>query len=134
MNDYKNEYTSGWIGVDLDGTLAEYHGWKGERHIGKPIPAMVDRVKAWIDRGIEVRILTARASKAAIEEGLEFDWDASIAAIEKWCVEVFGIKIQITAEKDFHMIELWDDRAVSVEFNTGKIQRSQRSLLWFERD
>lgn len=26
----------GWIGVDLDGTLAEYHGWKGAEHIGQP--------------------------------------------------------------------------------------------------
>ena len=29
------------IYVDLDGTLAEHHGWKGVDHIGKPIPAMV---------------------------------------------------------------------------------------------
>ena len=37
---------SGWIGVDLDGTLAEYHGWKGSEHIGPPIPLMVERVKS----------------------------------------------------------------------------------------
>ena len=24
----------GWIGVDLDGTLADYHGWRGAEHIG----------------------------------------------------------------------------------------------------
>lgn len=23
-----------WIGVDLDGTLAEYDGWRGWKHIG----------------------------------------------------------------------------------------------------
>jgi hypothetical protein len=34
-----------WVGVDLDGTLAEYHGFKGPEHIGKPIPKMVARVK-----------------------------------------------------------------------------------------
>ena len=26
-----------WIGVDLDGTLARYDGWKGIEHIGEPI-------------------------------------------------------------------------------------------------
>lgn len=26
---------SGWIGVDLDGTLAGYDGWVGPEHIGK---------------------------------------------------------------------------------------------------
>lgn len=29
----------GWIGVDLDGTLAHYSGWSDPDHIGEPIPA-----------------------------------------------------------------------------------------------
>lgn len=41
----------GWIGVDLDGTLAHYDGWKGADHIGEPIPAMVERVKQWLSEG-----------------------------------------------------------------------------------
>lgn len=49
-----------WIGVDLDGTLAYYDGWKGEHHIGDPIPEMLDRVKGWLEQGYEVRIVTAR--------------------------------------------------------------------------
>ena len=48
--------TRGWIGVDLDGTLAEYHGWKGSEHIGSPLPAMLARVKTWLEQGIEVRV------------------------------------------------------------------------------
>ena len=36
----------GWIGVDLDGTLAMYDQWAGAGHIGEPIPLMVERVKA----------------------------------------------------------------------------------------
>jgi len=35
-----------WIGVDLDGTLAHYDGWKGPTHIGAPIHKMVQRVRA----------------------------------------------------------------------------------------
>lgn len=51
----------GWIGVDLDGTLAHYDGWKGETHIGKPIPLMLARVKRWLAEGKEVRIVRRNA-------------------------------------------------------------------------
>ena len=34
-----------WIGVDLDGTLAEYHDWIGIHHIGRPITPMIERVQ-----------------------------------------------------------------------------------------
>lgn len=43
-----NNENLGWIGVDLDGTLAVYKGWNGPEHIGEPIPIMIDRVKLWI--------------------------------------------------------------------------------------
>ena len=48
-----------WIGVDLDGTLAEYHGWNDGK-IGEPIQLMVERVKRWLAEGKSVRIMTAR--------------------------------------------------------------------------
>jgi len=54
--------SNGWIGVDLDGTLAYYDEWRGLYHIGEPIPAMVDRVKRWLAEGRDVRIFTARVS------------------------------------------------------------------------
>src|SRR6185503_6355526 len=41
----------GWIGVDLDGTLAEYDSWKGINYIGEPIPLMVSRVREWVCSG-----------------------------------------------------------------------------------
>lgn len=43
--------SSGWIGVDLDGTLAYYSGWKGIEHVGDPVPAMINRVRAWLANG-----------------------------------------------------------------------------------
>lgn len=105
----------GWIGVDLDGTLAYYERWISEDHIGDPIPSMLARVKAWLDKGVDVRIFTARA----------FDFDGRplvqvIATIEEWCEKHVGQELPITCRKDSRMIELWDDRAVSVEPNTGK--------------
>lgn len=50
----------GWIGVDLDGTLAVYNGWVAPTHIGEPVVPMLERVKAWLAEGREVRIMTAR--------------------------------------------------------------------------
>jgi hypothetical protein len=114
-----------WIGVDFDGTLATYEGWQGTK-LGKPIPRMVNRVKQWLAEGKEVRIMTARVSgrneASRLKNGEEM-WLANDheIAIQNWCIEHIGRSLPVTAEKDFEMKELWDDRAVSVEFNTGVI-------------
>jgi hypothetical protein len=104
----------GWIGVDLDGTLAEYDGWQGSDTIGAPVPAMVDRVKGWLVEGREVRIVTARAFPPTV---------ATLTArrvVEDWSLEHIGQALPVTCMKDFGMVELWDDRAVTVEANTGR--------------
>jgi hypothetical protein len=106
---------SGWIGVDLDATLAVYSGMNDITDIGSPVPLMVDRVKGWLERGREVRIMTARVSSVVGRN----DADRARRAIEAWCLEALGRVLPITSEKDFHMIELWDDRAVQVFPNTG---------------
>ncbi len=111
---------SGWIGVDLDGTLAKYYGWDGPDSFGEPVPAMMDRVKGWLADGIEVRIFTARAS---IPE--------QIPPIEAW-LERHGIGgLKVTCKKDFAMVQLWDDRCVQVKPNTG---RSEVKLLEIENE
>ena len=48
----------GWIGVDLDGTLAKYDGFKGWDQIGEPVETMVKRIQAWRKRGIVVKVFT----------------------------------------------------------------------------
>lgn len=114
---------SGWIGVDLDGTLAKYEGWNGG--IGDPIPLMVERVKKWIAEGVEVRIFTARVGFGAgysAESNRSDDENFANeqrALIEAWCEKHIGKKLPVTAVKDFRMIELWDDRAIQVVLNTG---------------
>lgn len=106
---------SGWIGVDLDGTLAEYHGWN-DGTIGDPVSAMVLQVRAWLASGREVRIFTARVAPMGrtSEEVSE-----QREAIERWYEDHLGQRLTVTHEKDFAMIELWDDRAVRVIPNTG---------------
>jgi hypothetical protein len=102
--------TGGWIGVDLDGTLAHYEGWKGADYIGAPIPGMVSKVRNKILEGFEVRIFTARVADGNVNTRQH---------IEKWCLEHLGQVLKVTNVKDFGMIELWDDRAVQVIPNTG---------------
>ena len=108
---------SGWIGVDLDGTLAEYDGYQGAGHIGEPIPEMVERVREWLAEGRDVRILTARVSSEQTDE----DREEAKLAIEDWCFRVFGRVLPVQSEKDHFMSALWDDRAVQVESNTGRV-------------
>lgn len=116
---------SGWIGVDLDGTLATFGGWKGGE-IGEPVPAMVERVQQWIREGKEVKIFTARvASTGMVNEQGQADDQEFVSQqrelIQAWCVRHIGVSLRVTATKDFAMIELWDDRAVRVEMNTGRV-------------
>ena len=111
-----------WIGVDLDGTLAEYTHWQGPEHIGKPIPAMVKRVKIWLASGHKVRIFTARVWGE--------DEDHSITnAIQHWCLVHLGEMLPVTCQKDYGMLELWDDRAVEVIPNTGRPANPLRRLV-----
>lgn len=103
----------GWIGVDLDGTLARYDGWVSETHIGEPIEPMLERVRSWLADGIEVRVFTARACRGQ-------DSDA-VRAVEDWTERHVGRRLAVTCQKDYGMIQLWDDRAIRVEPNTGRI-------------
>lgn len=109
----------GWIGVDLDGTLAHYDKWRGSQHIGDPIPAMQKRVKAWLAEGQEVRIFTARVSPQAIALNGETR-QSVVRPIMSWCLAHIGCAVSVTHEKDMAMIQLWDDRCVQVIPNTGQ--------------
>lgn len=117
---------SGWIGVDLDGTIARYDGWKGIEHIGEPIAPMVERVKRWISEGREVRIFTARVDGGEValamgdQNGVAHrDVPMVRHYIEQWCLQHIGRSLPITNVKDYGMLELWDDRAVQVIANEG---------------
>lgn len=113
MKDTHGTHSRGWIAVDLDGTLAVYHGWQGASHIGPPIPRMVERVREWVGQGKDVRIFTARVAPGKV------DRDECFCAINRWCLDVFGCVLPVTSEKDTGMLELWDDRCVQVIPNTG---------------
>lgn len=108
----------GWVGVDLDGTIAQYNGWVSPEHIGAPVPLMVARVKQWLADGVDVRIFTARVARQE-REGI--DVEAVRRMIEAWCVKHIGRVLPVTATKDFGMVALYDDRCIQVEPNTGRL-------------
>ena len=103
--------------MDLDGTLAHYNGWKGPHHIGEPVPKMMKLVRGWLKKGWNVKIMTARAT----------DGD-SVSAIAVWLDKHCLPQLEITDRKDFHMIALFDDRAVAVQPNIGTCLCANPSL------
>ena len=114
-----------WIGVDFDGTLAFHDKWVPWNEFGPPIPLMMERVKAWLADGKDVRIFTARVgtkedTEVCIISGDTFTRAMMIYELQNWCLEHIGQTLPLTATKDKFMVELWDDRAVQVVPNTGR--------------
>lgn len=109
---------SGWIGVDFDGTLAQYDPARPLSEIGEPIQPMLDRVRGWLNQGYDVRVVTARVGStiAPPERSRQY------RLVQDWCsAHVEGWTPLVTDRKDFSMIALYDDRAVAVETNTGQL-------------
>lgn len=118
----------GWIGVDLDGTLAHYESGDFGKPIGAPVAAMVKRVQHWLAEGHEVRVFTARVSHDG-SQVRSYEAALSHVLIHEWCIRHIGRSLKITCTKDHEMIELWDDRCVQVKQNTGEpVGQSTRGL------
>lgn len=114
----------GWIGVDLDGTLATYGPtYQGPLWIGDPVPLMVERINRWIIEGKTIKIFTARVSKTWLNiVKAEADEMAIKDSIYNWCLKVFNRTFEVTAEKDPYMVELWDDiKLMPVERDIGRL-------------
>jgi hypothetical protein len=109
----------GWIGVDLDGTLARCEPSMSPLHIGAPVPQMLKRVRYWIKTGRTVKIFTARAGDPHEE-----------ISIHQWCVRHGLPELEITNSKDHKMLALWDDRAVGVVRNIGVPILPVQMSLW----
>lgn len=102
-----------WIGVDFDGTLAHHAPGESLSYLGAPILLMVSQVLYWHRQGWKVKIFTARVASCYA------DCDVQRAMIITWCRRELGFPLEVTSEKDGAMLELWDDRAVAVERNSG---------------
>jgi hypothetical protein len=111
------------MGVDFDGTLAMSGAKVFDGPMGAPIPKMVNRVKAWLEAGIEVRIFTARVSPKNKDGSITSaeQLDAVRKRIADWTEEHIGKRLEATCEKDHNILQLWDDRAVQVIRDTGEV-------------
>lgn len=104
------------IAVDLDGTLAEHSPGKFDRNvIGDPVPKMLARVKRWLKEGEAVSIFTARAADPK-----------NIPPVRRWLKEHGLSGCDVTNEKTPDMERFYDDRAVSIQRDTGKIIKAAR--------
>jgi hypothetical protein len=108
----------GWIGFDFDGTLAIYNRWRtGDTSPPVPIMPMVEKARDFLAEGWEVRILTGLVSEKVYPEQIE----TNRHYIRCFCLKYFRRDLQITSEKDQNMQLLFDDRAIRVEKNTGRL-------------
>jgi hypothetical protein len=104
------------IALDLDGTLAHYDGWRGNDHIGDPVPEMVKKLHQFIADGHTVKLFTARVSGPADEARLA---DHTISA---WLREHNLPALEITCIKHKYFKLFIDDRAIRVVKNTGRFE------------
>lgn len=103
--------------IDLDGTLAHYDKYRGDHHIGEPVPSMIAFAKSLIAEGKRVVIFTARA-----------DNNNSIALVKEWCVNngLGNLEVTNIKRKSFRMF--YDDRAVAVRKNLGFVVTDQDAM------
>lgn len=114
-----------WYGFDFDRTLA-YHGpqdkdiKKGYNlGTGAPIELIVMRLKQYIAAGKNCKIFTARVAPHPDVEN--FNMADRAEQLRDWC-EAQGLpRLDVVCIKDAYMEEIWDDKAVSIEPNTGRI-------------
>ncbi len=108
----------GWIGVDLDGTLFEYHQWVGwnvwdirivTARVGLPIRK----------HGADVLHVCDEPTSFCRVTGQKFSDRDMILAISEHCIKHLEFVLPVQCYKDVHMTELWDDRAVQMVPNTG---------------
>lgn len=107
----EESYSSrGWIGVDLDGTLARSDSNISLARVGEPVPKMLELVKSMVKNGVRVKIFTARAGDSE-----------QIQLVKAWLVSNGLPSLEVTNVKDYDMIRFYDDRAIQVIPNTGEI-------------
>lgn len=115
--------SQGWWGFDLDATIAFYETY-GDGSIGAPITPMIRRIKHYLKQGRRVAIVTARVHPTSPDAGGE---NLKIRAFLERALGSMALAeaIDIRADKDLHMIKLFDDRAEQVIPNKGILVREE---------
>ena len=117
-----------WHGVGFDGTLATYPD-EGTGSLGRPVAAMVARVKSWLAEGRLVKIVTARVASA-----FQVDRDYQRELIEAWCEEHLGQKLPVTCTVDSAMMWLYHHRCLQVIPRSGELVNEILDKVCDQRD
>ena len=126
----KKQLPPGWVGFDLDGTIAQYTEFKGWQHIGDPVPGFIYLIKKLRAAGITCKIFTARCSaESRAIDGLTFEQVEKV--IQDWTEKYIGERLPVTAEKGCSMIFFFDDSAVQVDKNTGNLTAGSKGFVPF---
>jgi hypothetical protein len=59
-----------YVCIDLDGTIAHYDDWKGEKHFGEPVEGAQEALKRIHTAGWKIIIFTTRANKKLVSKYL----------------------------------------------------------------
>lgn len=108
-----------YVAFDLDGTTAQYDGWKGIHHIGDPIPEVVNMIHQFRAQGVRVKFFTARVACEDPEEKAQIE-----ETIRQWSQEHIGEPLEATCIKDRFMVRLYDDRARQIIENEGTLVKA----------
>ena len=112
-----------WWGFDVDKTAFVDEGGTRGGVIGEPIMPIIRRIKHFLRTGRKVNIVTARVHPS------EPDREEQVLTVSRALDAVLGpemaSKIGIRSDKDRHMIDLYDDRAMQVIPNKGILVREE---------
>lgn len=106
------------IAVDLDATLAYGMVPYDPKRIGPPVLPMVLKVQRWLKQGKKVVILTARLN-SKVHTPVQLKYTRRL--IGAYTKRYVGQRLPSTAEKHPMMSQIYDDKAIQVIPNTGKV-------------
>ncbi len=96
--------------VDVDGTLAEYKGWRGYEHIGKPIKSVIDDLNALVASKKKVHVIIHTCRVTTVDNKVI---PQALRALELWLTKNRIPYNEIwTGTGKPYANEYWDDKAV----------------------
>ena len=110
------------IAVDLDGTLAFYHGWNGINDIGEPIQSCIDLLKALKNDGWRIVINTCRLNGLRSDTNYELGYKSLVNWLTKHDVPYDKIATQLDG-KILANVYL-DDRGINWKKNMDDLNYS----------
>ena len=121
FHSFFKQQKKGWVGVDLDGTLATMTNRDFDpRDIGEPVPKMISLVKKYLDEGKEVKIFTARVATIGTIDSF-YNTLVGRRYIQLWAKKHIGRKLDVVCAKNYKMLTCYDDASIQVVQNTGEL-------------